>query len=369
MPRRFLIAPDKFKGSLSASEAAGAMAAGVRRSDPDAEIDLCPIADGGEGFMETLATALGGEWISCPAVDALGRPIESRYLLTRTPQGLTAILEMAETAGLWRLGPGERNPREATTRGTGMQIVHAIAAQRVTRIILGLGGSATNDGGSGMAAALGIRFLDANGGDIDPRPSNLLAIRQVDFMGRIPLPEIIAACDVENPLLGAQGATAIFSGQKGAMPQDKILLEMALSHLAAASGGQTAAEIPGAGAAGGLGFGLLHFAGAKLVPGFDMLANLLDLEKRIAAADHVLTGEGSLDHQSLSGKGPVALARMANSLGMPVSGFCGSADEAARDSGIFHSLHALADTGLPLETLISHAATLLEESVARANLD
>jgi glycerate 2-kinase len=366
MPKRFLIAPDKFKGSLSASEAARAMADGLRKIHPDAEIDLCPIADGGEGFMETLATALRGKWVRCPAVDALDRPVESRHLLTETPQGLTAILEMAETAGLWRLAADERNPREATTRGTGMQIAHA-AAQGVTRVILGLGGSATNDGGSGMAAALGIRFLDENGGCIDPRPTKLLEIREVDFSGRIPLPEIIAACDVENPLLGPQGATAIFSGQKGATPQDKLLLEMALGHLASVSQGQAAAEIPGAGAAGGLGFGLLHFADARLVSGFDLLAGLLDLEKRITAADHVLTGEGSLDHQSLSGKGPVALARMARLLGVPVSGFCGVTDEAARNSGIFHSLHALADTGLPLETLISDAAALLEQSVAGCN--
>lgn len=369
MPRRFLVAPDKFKGSLSASQAAAAMASGLRKTNPDAEIDLCPIADGGEGFMETVATALGGKWIRCPALDPLGRPIESRYLLAETAQGLTAILEMAETAGLWRLDPDERDPREATTRGTGMQIAHAISNHGVTRVILGLGGSATNDGGSGMAAALGVRFLDEAGGPVDPRPSNLFAIREVDSSGRIPLPEIIAACDVENPLLGAQGATAIFSGQKGATPQDKVLLEMALAHLATVSGGQVAAGIPGAGAAGGLGFGLLHFAGARLISGFDLLAGVLDLEKRIAAADHVLTGEGSLDHQSLSGKGPVALARMARSLGVPVSGFCGMADEAARSSGIFHAIHALADTGLPLEKLISHAAVLLEESVAESNFN
>lgn len=369
MSRRFLIAPDKFKGSLSASEAAMAMAAGLRQIDPHADIDLCPIADGGEGFVETLATALGGEWIHCQAVDPLGRPIESRYLLAETPEGLTAVLEMAETAGLWRLDPNERNPRETTTRGTGMQIAHAISQQRVKRVILGLGGSATNDGGSGMAAALGVRFLDENGSSIAPRPSNLLAIREVDFSERIPLPEIIAACDVTNPLLGPEGATAIFSCQKGARAQDKVLLEMALVHLAFASGGQVAAEISGAGAAGGLGFGLLHFAGAKLVSGFDLLAGLLGLERRIAAASHVLTGEGSLDHQSLSGKGPVALARMASSLGVPVSGFCGIADEAARNSGIFNSLHVLADTGLPLESLLSNAAALLEERVAQCDFN
>lgn len=367
MPRRFLIAPDKFKGSLSAREAADAMARGIRKIEPGAEIDLCPITDGGEGFMETMAAALGGEWIRCPAVDPLNRPIESRYLLAETPQGLTAIMEMAETAGLWRLPPAARNPRETTTRGTGMQIAHAVANHSVVRLILGLGGSATNDGGSGMAAALGVQFLDDQGVCIAPRPTNLLAIRQVDERRRIPLPEIIAACDVDNPLLGPQGATAIFSGQKGATPQDQILLETALTHLVAASGAQAAAETPGAGAAGGLGFGLLHFAGARLVSGFELLAELLDLNKRIAGVDYVLTGEGSLDHQSLSGKGPVALARLARSLGVPVIGFCGSADAAVRGSGVFRSIHALADTGLPVETLISQAAPLLVKCVAHGD--
>ena len=369
MPRRFLIAPDKFKGSLSAREAADAMAQGIRKIEPDAWIDLCPIADGGEGFMETLATALGGEWIHCPAVDPLGRPIQSRYLLAETPLGLTAILEMAETAGLWRLGHTERNPRHTTTHGTGMQIAHAATKHPLACMILGLGGSATNDGGCGMAAALGVAFLDEQGTRIDPHPTTLSSIRQVDTSLRLPLPQIIAACDVNSPLLGPQGATAIYSGQKGAMPQDQILLEAALAQLVAASGAHAAAATPGAGAAGGLGFGLLHFAGARLLPGFDLLAELLGLEKRIAAVDHVLTGEGSLDYQSLSGKGPVALARLAGALGVPVTGFCGAADAAARDSGIFRSLHALADTGLPLETLISNAAALLADCVAQTDFN
>lgn len=239
MPRRFLIAPDKFKGSLSAREAAEAMARGLREIEPEAEIDLCP--------------------------------------------------------------------------------------------------------------------------------TNLPALCRVDDSRRILLPEIIAACDVDNPLLGPQGASAIFAGQKGATPQDQILLETALAQLVAASGAHAAAETPGAGAAGGLGFGLLHFAAARLVSGFELLAGVLDLEKRLAGVHHVLTGEGALDHQSLSGKGPVALARLARSLGVPVTGFCGSADATARGSGIFRHIHALADTGLPLETLIAQAAPLLTESVAQAD--
>ncbi|MEY3896576.1 MAG: hypothetical protein RLZZ214_2096 [Verrucomicrobiota bacterium] len=359
MPRRYLIAPDKFKGSLSAPAAAAAMAAGIRQRHPDAVLDLCPIADGGEGFMETLIATLEGKWISCPAVDPLGRAIESRYVLAMTQQGPTAVLEMAETAGLWRLKPSERDPLHATTRGVGLQIAHAISEHAVTRIILGLGGSATNDGGHGMAAALGVGFTGGDG---------LAGIRQVDFSSRVTLPEIIAACDVDNPLLGPRGATAVFSAQKGASPQDQIALEAALAHLVAVSGGEAAADLPGAGAAGGLGFGLLHFAGARLISGFDLLAGLLDLENRIKAADHVITGEGSIDHQSLGGKGPVALARLARSLSVPVTGFCGIADDEARASGVFLSLHALADTGLPLETLISQAGPLLTEMVARSNL-
>ena len=366
VPRRFLIAPDKFKGSLTAPEAAAAIAAGIRRREPDAELDICPIADGGEGFMETLASALNGKWIHCPAVDALERVITSRYVIADTPEGPTAILEMAETAGLWRLTATERNPLLATTRGVGMQIAHAISAHTVSRIILGIGGSATNDGGCGMAAALGLRFMGM--GEIQPTPTTLIDVRQIDFSSRTALPEIIAACDVDNPLLGPCGATAVFSAQKGATPDDQITLETALAHLVGISGGEAAALTPGAGAAGGLGFGLLHFAGARLRSGFDLLADLLDLESRIKQADHVITGEGSLDHQSLGGKGPVALARLANSLSVPVSGFCGSADAAARASGIFHSLHALTDSGLPLETLLSQAGPLLTECVANSHL-
>jgi glycerate kinase len=355
MPRRYLIAPDKFKGSLSAPEAAAAIAEGIRRNHPEAVLDLCPIADGGEGFMETVISPLGGKWITCPAVDALGRVIESRYVLAMTPDGPTAILEMAETAGLWRIKPDERDPLHATTRGVGMQMAHAVSEHHPTRIILGLGGSATNDGGYGMAAALGVEFT--GGGD-------LATIRQVKSAARIALPEILAACDVDHPLLGPRGATAVFSAQKGASPQDQIVLEAALAHLVNVSGGEAAAEIPGAGAAGGLGFGLLHFAGARLISGFDLLAGLLDLENRIKAADHVITGEGSLDHQSLGGKGPVALARLAGNLGVPVTAFCGVADEEARCSGLFQSLHALADTGLPREILISQAGPLLSKMVA-----
>ena len=366
MNRRILIAPDKFKGSLTALQAAEAIAEGVAQLDPNAECDLCPIADGGEGFMESLAAALKGRWVTCPAVDALGREIESRYVLAETADGLVAVLEMAETAGIWRLKADERNPLMATTRGVGMQMAHAVREHSVVRMILGLGGSATNDGGCGMASAIGVRFLDDEGSELDPLPINIERVSRIDFDERMALPEITAACDVDNPLLGTSGATSVFSTQKGATDEAKLVLEAALAWLVEVGGSHQTAIAPGAGAAGGLGFGLLYFAGAKLVSGFDLLAGLTGLEDRVRAADHVVTGEGSIDFQSLSGKGPVALARMARSHGIPVTGFCGIADETARESGVFDSLHALADGGLPLETLIERAAPLLIEVVAKS---
>lgn len=363
MPRRVLIAPDKFKGSLSALEAAEAMAAGVRDVDPDAQIDLCPIADGGEGFMEALKPALNGRWVTVPAVDALGRAIESRYLLADTPEGPVAVIEMAATAGIARLSPDERNPLQATTRGTGMQVIDAIERHSATHIVLGLGGSATNDAGCGFAAALGVAFLDAEGRTINPLPINLTDVHEVDLSKRIALPRITVACDVDNPLLGPRGATAIFSNQKGASDDDKPQLEAALSHIVKRADATDAAKQAGAGAAGGLGFGLLHFAKASLVPGFDLIADLIDFDRRLESTDLVLTGEGSLDAQSLGGKGPVALARRAHALGVPVAAFCGIADDAARESGLFTVIHSLEETGRPLEELIRDAAELLRQSV------
>jgi len=366
--RRILIAPDKFKGSLSAAEAAAALATGLRRACPDAELDLCPIADGGEGFMETLAEALKGRWISCTAVDALNRPIESRYVLAGTPEGPVAVMEMAETAGLWRLAGHERDPLHTTTKGTGLQIAHAIREHAPTRIILGIGGSATNDGGSGMAAALGVRFLSADASEIEPTPARMAEVMQVDASGLIALPRIIAACDVDNPLLGEMGATAVFSAQKGSTRESTPVLEAALERLVRLCGGEAAAAWPGAGAAGGLGFGLLHFTDARLESGFDLLADLLALKERIAAADHVVTGEGALDHQSLAGKGPVGLARLAAAAGVPVTAFCGVTDAAARASGLFQTIYALGDTGHPTAKLMKEAGPLLTEMAAAAGL-
>lgn len=357
---RILVAPDKFKGSLDAGSAARAIARGLARVHPGAEILIRPIADGGEGFMETLHRGLPGVWITCPAIDARGREISARYLVCDSPQGRVAVLETAETAGIARLAADERHPLTATTRGIGMQIVHAVANYDVHRIYLGLGGSATNDGGCGMAAALGFRFVDVDGMDLDPLPAHLSRVAEIIAPATRSWPEIIAACDVDHPLLGPRGATAVFGPQKGADPAQQVLLEKALTRVVEVARAATAATTPGAGAAGGLGFGLLHFTAARLVSGFDLVADLLGFDALVREVDLVVTGEGSLDSQSLGGKGPVGLARMAARHGVPVIACCGHADAAIREAGIFREIRALSDSGLPLEILLRDAAALLE---------
>jgi glycerate kinase len=275
-------------------------------------------------------------------------------------------LEMAEASGFWRIAPDERDILRATTLGTGEMMRHAVVASGATRIVLGLGGSATNDGGAGMAAALGGRFLDAAGHSLAPSPGSLAgALASVDLADRLTLPPVTVACDVTSPLLGPLGATRVFGPQKGADAATIPVLESALEALVRTTHGESHASQPGAGAAGGLGFGLLHFAGAELVPGFELIASLTGLEGLIAAADLVVTGEGSLDAQSLAGKGPVGIARLARQHAKPVWAFCGIADDAARNCGLFDHIGELATTGLPLETLLAQAAALLEDLVAQ----
>ncbi|MCU0794383.1 MAG: glycerate kinase [Akkermansiaceae bacterium] len=362
---RILVAPDKFKGSLDARGAAEAMARGLALAHPEAEILIRPMADGGEGFMETVHSGIGGSWQSCPAVDACGREINARFLIAESSDGPIAVMEMAETAGIARLSPTERDPLTASTRGIGMQIAHATENYEIHRIYLGLGGSATNDGGCGMAAALGYRFLDASGSEIPALPAQLHRLARIAAPERESWPEIIAACDVDNPLLGPRGATAVFGPQKGADDAMRPLLENVLARVVEIAAATEAAETPGAGAAGGLGFGLLHFTSARLISGFDLVASLLGFEDLIRGVDLVVTGEGSLDSQSLGGKGPVALAKLAARHGVPTLALCGQADATIRQSGIFHDIRALADSGLPPDILFRDAALLLESLASR----
>jgi len=368
-PARILIACDKFKGSLDAPAVCAALSRGLALRFPDALIESHPIADGGEGFAASLETPLGGRWIEVPAHDALGRPIRARYLLADAAAGPLAVMEMAEASGMWRIAPEDRDILRSSTFGTGEMMRHAILESGAGQLVIGLGGSATNDGGAGMAAALGVRFLDQDGRELGPSPAGLLGkLERIDTRGCLPLPLVTVACDVDSPLLGPSGATRVFGPQKGADATSIPLLENFLKTMVRVSAGVEDAQRPGAGAAGGLGFGLLHFAGARLVPGFDLLASLTGLEKSLASADLIVTGEGSLDAQSLTGKGPVAIARLAHSHGKPVTAFCGKADSAARDSGLFDSITELAATGLPLDQLMTRTAELLEQAAGRAGI-
>jgi glycerate kinase len=311
---RVLIAPDKFKGTLDAAAAADAIAEGVREACPNAEIDRAPMADGGEGTVAALVDACGGRWVEVTTSDAMGAPIQARYAMLADG---TAAIELAEASGLWRIGPDRRDPLRASTLGTGELLRHALQAAP-KQVWICIGGSATNDGGAGIAAALGARFLDQTGSPIHPLPCALESLARIDSSGVPILPPITVLCDVRNPLLGPDGASRIYGPQKGAGPAAIDTLERTLTRFADVCGphfGYDHRTTPGAGAAGGAGFGLLTFGAASLRPGFEVVAAATDLEARIAAADIVITGEGALDAQTDSGKAPAGVAAMAAKLG------------------------------------------------------
>ena len=371
MKSQIVIAPDKFKGSLTAWEAADAIAQGLQSAGLDEDrVDLLrlPIADGGEGTSEVVLHALGGEWIKCSVQDALGRIVEAGYAMVQQDGTRVAVLEMSLAAGLWRLGKDELGRRNASTRGVGEMILHAVS-QGAERILLGLGGSATNDGGSGMAAALGIRFLDEAGKEVMDVPAELQRVAAIDFGARFPIPEVVALCDVTNPLLGPLGCSRVFGPQKGIRPEEMAERESGLAQLAKIverSLGVDFAEHPGAGAAGGLGFGCLAFADARIEGGFSMIAKLLGLEEKIRASRLVVTGEGSLDLQTLNGKGPHGVARLAKQCGRPVLAFCGVSDGRETLKQEFDEIRVLKRPDLTLEDCVLRAQELLEAEASGA---
>jgi glycerate 2-kinase len=358
---RALIACDKFKGSLSAADACAAVQRGLGEGW---QVDLCPIADGGEGFVDTMIAAMQGVKVTAPSHDALGREISAEYGIVPREGKTIAVIEMAAASGMWRIDSFERDVMRSSTFGTGELMRHAIEQHHVDQIIVGLGGSATNDGGAGMAAALGVRFFDAAGNLVEATPIGLQKLARVDVSQRMPLPPVLAACDVDNPLCGARGASAIYGPQKGASPAQVAVLDDFLQNLAALCAAQDHAIFPGAGAAGGLGFGLMAFANGVLQSGFTMVADICALHARVAAADLVITGEGSLDAQSLSGKGPVGIARIARERGVPCVAVAGVCTEELRASGVFADAIDLVSLGHPLDFTLEHAASLLEQSVA-----
>ena len=367
-----LIACDKFKGTLTAAQACAAVEKGIRSVWPHARTSCRPMADGGEGTARVICDACNGEWLTQEVTGPLADRINAGWAWL--PDTRTAVIEMSEASGLKLLDAARRNPWRATAGGTG-ELIHAAIRKGAERVIVGLGGSATNDGGAGVAWALGYRFLDANGKGFFPLPANLETLATIVPPADLRLPEVIAACDVTNPLLGPDGATAVYGPQKGIRLERIPAFEAALSHLAEIVRrdlGFNRATVPGAGAAGGLGFGLMTFCRASMQPGFDLVARVTQLESAVRAADLVITGEGCVDAQTLHGKGPAGVADMARRLGKPVVAVGGIVDESARDglNSKFHAVLAaatsetlaqsLADPALALQRAITGAADKLD---------
>lgn len=327
-----LIAPDSFKDCLTASEVATALKKGILEVIGDATIQTAPVADGGEGTVEAVIHATGGTRLTVKVRDPLMRQIESFYGITG--DGLTAVIEMAAASGIELLQKGERDPWITSTYGTGQLILDALD-KGCQRIMIGIGGSATNDGGAGMAKALGIRFFNRNSREIEEGGGALGALHSIDLKGldpRIMQTEILVACDVTNPLTGPEGASVIYGPQKGADPGMVARLDENLAHYARIVNNQMDRDIsaiPGSGAAGGLGAGLMAFLDAKLASGFELVADTVLLEEKIAVADLVITGEGKMDHQTQFGKTPYGVAQMARKHGKPVIGVAGSLEEGA----------------------------------------
>jgi glycerate kinase len=320
---KIVLAPDKFRGSLTATEVCAAMSEGIRQVIPNAEIIALPMADGGEGTAEILTLITGGQMLSQEVADPLGRPIQASYGLSSQ----TAYIEMATASGLKLLSEKERNPLKTSTYGTG-QLIQSAVKKGAKRLVLGIGGSATTDAGIGMAAALGWKFLDANNQEVAPTGENLIRIEQI-----IPPSQPIAdlhievACDVNAPLFGPEGAAYLYAPQKGATPITVKQLDEGLQHLSAVvqrDFGKNLAQTAGAGAAGGLGFGALFFLNATLKEGIKIVMEQTEFHKHLLGANLVLTGEGKIDEQTLQGKLIAGIAQAAQAQNIPSVALCGT---------------------------------------------
>ena len=358
---RLLVAPDKFKGSLDAAGVGAAVAAGVRRRVPDAAIATLPVADGGDGTLDA-AFAAGFERVDVVVSGPTGEPVSTAY----AGRGSTAVAELADACGLSRLPGGRFAPLDASSRGLGEVLVAALEAG-CREIVLGIGGSASTDGGAGLVAALGGVLLDERG-EVLPDGGALARLDRLDVSGLHPAlseSRIVVACDVDNPLTGPRGAAAVYGPQKGADPDRVAHLDAALARWAdvvTASTGGDFRDRPGAGAAGGVGFAATAILGASLRPGIALMLDLLDFDAHVRGADLVVTGEGSLDAQSLHGKAPVGVARAAGAHGVPVVAVCGrrSLDDAALRAAGIDTAYALLDVEPDPEICIRDAARLLE---------
>ena len=324
---KVVVAPDSFKECLSAEHVARALARGVRAADPEAEVVCVPMADGGEGTVRALVAATAGRLHQARVTGPLGGSVTAEFGVLG--DGSTAVIEMAAASGLPLVAPERRDPTQTTTRGTG-ELIAAALDLGVDRLILGIGGSATTDGGAGMAQALGARLLDADGQPIDGTGGGLAHLARIDCSAmdvRLARVRVDVACDVDNPLCGPRGAARVYAPQKGATPAQVEELEANLAHFADCVErdlGLDVRRVPGAGAAGGLGAGLMAFLGGTLRPGIELVIDAVGLERKLQGADLVLVGEGRIDDQTAHGKVPVGVSRLARRLGIPAVAVCGA---------------------------------------------
>lgn len=367
---RIVVAPDSFKGSLSSIDVANAMEQGILAVFPDAQVIKVPIADGGEGTTDSLIKATGGRYMKNKVMGPLGDIVEACWGILGDEQ--TAVIEMAAASGLTLVAKEERNPLITTTYGTG-QLIKAALDQGIRKLIIGLGGSATNDGGAGMARALGAKFLDSSGNELPSGGGALITLERIDCIGldrRLAETRILVACDVNNPLCGSRGASAVYGPQKGATPAMIEELDQALKHyssIAKLTTGKDVTECPGAGAAGGLGAGFMIFTSAQLKPGVQIVLEATDFEEKVKHADLVITGEGRTDFQTAHGKAPVGVAALAQNYNVPtlcLSGGLGTGYEDVLHKGI-KGLMSIVAQPMSLEECMDSAAELVQGATSR----
>ncbi|APB37327.1 MULTISPECIES: glycerate kinase family protein [Heyndrickxia] len=369
----FLLAPDSFKESMTAKEVCAAMEAGIKKAIPDAVCIQVPMADGGEGTVQSLVDATGGTIYQQTVTGPLGHPVTACYGILG--DGETAVIEMASASGIHLVTKETKNPLVTTTYGTG-ELIKACLDKKVKQILIGIGGSATNDGGAGMAQALGVKFLDERGGMLPFGGGALGDLAEIDLAGldpRLKEVQIFVASDVTNPLCGENGASHVFGPQKGATKEMVALLDTNLSHYAAIIKeqlGKDVAEVPGAGAAGGLGAGLMVFTDAVLKSGIELVVEYTGLEQKVKDADIVLTGEGSIDFQTQFGKTPYGVARAAKKHGKPViavAGYVGEQIDVLYEKGI-DAIFGILPRPMALEDALQTGAANIErtcENIAR----
>ena len=368
MYNKIIVASDSFKGSLSSLGVAEAAAKAIHEIEPHREVVKVDVADGGEGTMDALRRTLGGEKVFIEVSDPLGRPIQASYVILE--DGVTAVLEMAVASGLPLLAPAERNPLKTSTFGTGQIIADALS-KGCRKFLVGIGGSATNDAGMGMLQALGVRFYDAAGAELQGRGESLEKVANIDmcsFCDGLKDAEFIVACDVEAPLYGPTGAAYVFAPQKGADPAMVERLDNGLKHFSevvfnSLGTAEDYAKSPGAGAAGGLGFGFIAFLNARLERGIEMVLDAIGFDQLIEGASLVITGEGRVDTQTLTGKTPYGVLKRAMKQGTPVVAIGGSVTldpKEALEAG-FAGVYAVTPAGMPLEIA-------MQPSVAAENI-